>query len=162
MEKYEFRIMPDKEIKYSKEKNYSDFTSFMQKENLSFLKEEKKIFFFIVKNNKIYCYDKTYAGELYNKILPFFKNSDKEKYSLMSTKINFDILIKDKEDIYNIIEIKEETPLKDMLICYSELVKKVISLLKEDNPSVAECYILAFENNIKPILQRFFLKNEKI
>ncbi len=61
MKFYDVRLMPDEEIKYSKEKEYSDFTTFLQsvidfRNNGNTIKE--KTLFFNITNNKIECYNK--------------------------------------------------------------------------------------------------------
>lgn len=159
MDLYDIRISPDEEKKYSKEKEYSDFTIFLQSLIKTHLKE--KTLFFNVKGDEILCYNKVYEGEIYNKIHSFFINSDKEKYTIMSLKINFDILVKTENTIHNIFKENMKVSSKNMLTYYSSLIKKIIQLLKKDIPAVTECYILYFENDRTPVLQRIFLKSEK-
>lgn len=158
MKLYNIRIMPDEEIKYSKEKGYSDFTIFLS--SIIDIKDEKTLFFNI-KNNEIECYDKNYLVEIYNKVHQFFKNSDKEKYTVMSLKLNFDIAVKVRDEIHHIFKEKLEISSKNMLFYYSHLIKKAIQLLKKDSPAIFECYILYFEYNRTPVLQRIFLKSEE-
>lgn len=163
MEVYNIRIIPDEEIKYSKEKEYSDFTTFLQsitdvKDNQKSIKE--KILFFNITNDKIECYNKDYIGEIYNKVHEFFKKSDKEKYTVMSLKLNFDIAVKIEGEIHNVFKEKLKISPKNMLIYYSYLIKKAIQILKKDSPAIFEFYILYFEHDVNPVLQRIFLKSE--
>lgn len=164
MKFYDVRLMPDEEIKYSKEKEYSDFTTFLQsvinfKDNRNTIKE--KTLFFNITNNKIECYNKDYLEEIYNNLHIFFKNSDKEKYTVMSLKINFEIVVKVEEEIHYIFKEKMKISSKNMLTYYSYLIKKAIQLFKKDSPSIFECYILYFEHESNPVLQRIFLKSEE-
>ena len=155
MNNYNFKLEIKDEKTYLVGENFSNFTKLMQ--HIIFNDFENKNIYFIFKDNKIMCYTKINAGDIYNKLHSFFIKNSQKNYRLNTFQILFNPINEAGDEVDNIFKNKS---LEETLEIGSKLIKKVFSFLKEDKPAIFEIYILHFEGHDKPIFYRIFLQNK--